>query len=57
MGASFAFVQVLDALGDERLELPEPHHLRGLQGSHARVTPVRARGASATALPEIRHRR
>jgi hypothetical protein len=57
MGASFAFVHILDALGGERLELPEGSrimHTGGFKGRSREVAPSElvARMAAAFAVPE-----
>ncbi|HMJ53458.1 MAG TPA: acyl-protein synthetase [Polyangiaceae bacterium] len=57
MGASFAFVQVLDALGDERLALPEGSrimHTGGFKGRSREVAPdeLLSRMATTFAIPE-----
>jgi len=57
MGASFAFVQVLDALGDERLALPEGSrimHTGGFKGRSREVAPAEllSRMATTFAIPE-----
>jgi hypothetical protein len=57
MGASFAFVQILDALGDERLALPEGSrimHTGGFKGRSREVAPgeLISRMVATFAIPE-----